>query len=195
VTSTNFANPVITEDTILAKEALRKEMRTRLAAMDEAEIATKSGKIVAKLKSSGWLRPGATVALFGGIEGEPDLLELVPWLVDRGATPVFFGFANGQLLPQRVAAVTDLVRGVFGVWMPPEGEEVVPHEKLDVILTPGLAFGADGTRLGRGRGFYDKLFGHPEVKAQRIGIGWEFQQVETVPNEPHDALMETVVLG
>ena len=170
-------------------------MRARLAAMTEAEVAAKSARIVEQLTSGDFLPPGATVALFGGIKCEPDLLELIPWLVARGSVPVFFGFDHDQLVPHRVMAATDLVRGVFGVWMPPAGAEIVPREKLDVILTPGLAFGADGTRLGRGRGFYDKLFGHPEVKARRIGIGWECQQVETVPTEPHDALMESVVAG
>ena len=175
------------------KESLRREMRARLATMTEAEVAEKSVQLVQRLITGEELAPGATVALFGGIKGEPDLLGLVPWLVSRGSVPVFFGFDHDRLVPQRVENSTDLVRGIFGVWMPPLGAKVVPVEELDVILTPGLAFGADGSRLGRGRGYYDKLFAHPQVKARRIGIGWDFQRVPSVPTEPHDALMETVI--
>ena len=175
------------------KEELRREMRGRLKAMTADEIASKSRRIVQALMEGNWLPPSSTVALFGGIAGEPDLLPLIPWLLERGSTPVFFGFADGQLVPQRVDDRHVLTRGVFGVWLPPQDAPVVPCEALDVILTPGLAFARDGMRLGRGRGHFDRLFARPEVKARRIGVCWEFQCLETVPAEPHDAPMHAVV--
>ncbi len=183
MTSTIFAN----------KDALRKEMRARLSAMTAGGVSRRSSLLLERLREGGWLPPGSTVTLFGGIQGEPDLLELVPWLLERGSVPVFFGFSEGMLVPQRVDDAGLLHRGVFGVWVPPPEAEVVPYEDLDVILTPGLAFSGSGVRLGRGKGHYDRLFGRSEVKARRIGLCWDFQLVDTVPMEPHDALMNAVI--
>lgn len=172
---------------------LRREMRARLKAMTMEEVAARSALIVHALQNDALLPPGSTVALFGGIPGEPDLLPLIPWLLERQSIPVLFGFKDGQLVPQRVDDPQTLERGIFGVWIPSADAPLVPADQLDVILTPGLAFGRDGMRLGRGRGHFDRLFAQPEVKARRIGVCWEFQRVDAVPAEPHDAPMDAVV--
>ncbi len=169
-------------------------MRAKLSSMSSEEIAGKSAQIVEKLmRDAAWLPAQATVALFGGIPGEPDLLPLIPWLRERHATPVFFGFHDGELVPHQVDEPSTLVRGIFGVWIPPVDAPLVPVEQLDVILVPGLAFGRDGMRLGRGRGHFDRFFARPEVKARRIGVCWECQRVDAVPTEPHDAPMDAVI--
>ncbi len=172
---------------------MRGEMRSRLAAMTDEEVAIKSALVVNRLQSDEWLPANSTVTLFGGIKGEPDLLPLIPWLLERHCTPVFFGFRDGLLIPQRVESSGQLKRGIFGVWIPVPDAPVVPCEQLDVILTPGLAFDRDGMRLGRGRGHYDRLLGLTEMHARRIGVCWEFQHVDAVPAEPHDVPMHAVV--
>ena len=147
----------------------------------------------ASLSHKTLLTPGSVIALFGGIVGEPDLLPLIPWLVERGCTPVFFGFFHDRLVPKAVRSADDLERGVFGVWMPREDSPMVELGALDVILTPGLAFDVAGHRLGRGRGYYDRFFADPRVRARRVALGFDYQLVDTVPVEPHDALMHEVI--
>ncbi len=56
-----------------------------------------------------------------------------------------------------------------------------------VILVPGLAYDGQGNRLGRGRGFYDKFLGQPELEsAVRIGVCWSLQRVTEIPTFEHD---------
>ncbi|MDB6137448.1 MAG: 5-formyltetrahydrofolate cyclo-ligase [Verrucomicrobiaceae bacterium] len=176
-----------------AKEALRRKMRDQLTAMAPEDLAARSLLLGDVLRNGGWLEAGATVALFGGIPGEPDLLSLIPWLLERQSVPVIFGFKNGQLIPQRINDPKELHRGIFGVWIPPADAAIVPVAQLDVILTPGLAFSRDGMRLGRGRGHFDRLFAQPEVTATRLGVCWNFQLVQEVPSEIHDARMQSVM--
>ncbi len=182
----------------VTKADLRHAMRLRLAAMPVQSLVKGSARILAQLTSdASWCPAGATVALFGGIAGEPDLLPLIPWLIARGARPVFFRMVSDELVPFAIRGVDQLERGPFGVWVPREAEcERLDASALTVILTPGLAFGRiDHQRLGRGRGFYDKLFARPEVTARRIGIGLTCQLVERVPSEPHDMPLDALVVG
>ncbi|MDB6075788.1 MAG: hypothetical protein JWO89_3428, partial [Verrucomicrobiaceae bacterium] len=72
-----------------------------------------SALILNRLRSDEWLPAHTTVALFGGIKGEPDLLPLIPWLLERQSTPVFFGFKGGLLIPQRIENSEQLERGIF----------------------------------------------------------------------------------
>ena len=183
----------------ISKPDLRRSMRALLAALPPHALAEGSASLLSQLTSdASWCPAGAAVALFGGIHGEPDLLPLIPWMAARGARPVFFGMKAGELVPCLIHdAAQQLARGPFGVWVPREAEcERIDAGALAVILTPGLAFSqVDKQRLGRGQGFYDKLFARPGVTARRIGIGFACQLVEHLPCEPHDVPLDAVVVG
>jgi 5-formyltetrahydrofolate cyclo-ligase len=84
-----------------------------------------------------------------------------------------------------------LVVGAFQVREPVAGCPVVAMNRLDLALVPGLAFDARGHRLGRGKGFYDRLLaGFP---GRTVGVAFDFQVVAQVPVEPHDIALNAVV--
>jgi 5-formyltetrahydrofolate cyclo-ligase len=70
---------------------------------------------------------------------------------------------------------------------------VVCFEKVDLALIPALAFDREGNRLGRGKGYYDRLMGRPGFWALRIGIVTERFLMPGIPTEPHDIGMDLVV--
>lgn len=182
------------ESLLDTKQRIRTELRASLRALGSGLIESWSAGIVRHLTAPGVIEPAqATVALFSGIPGEPDLLPLIPWVRSRGGRAVFFGFAEGQLVPCLVKDTSELERGLFGVWVPRASCPVLPAEELDVILTPGLAFDRQGGRLGRGRGHFDRLFAQAGVKARRVGVCFDCQVIDQVPVEAHDARMDVVV--
>jgi 5-formyltetrahydrofolate cyclo-ligase len=77
--------------------------------------------------------------------------------------------------------------------MEPIGE-VFPESRYDEItlaLIPGMAFDAEGHRLGRGKGYYDRLL--PRLsRAYKMGVCFPFQMVDAVPSEPHDQKVDEV---
>ena len=65
--------------------------------------------------------------------------------------------------------------------------DVVP----DMVIVPAVALDANRNRLGRGKGFYDRLLNN--TTCPTIGVVCDFQLVEEVPVEPHDQPLDCVV--
>lgn len=81
----------------------------------------------------------------------------------------------------------------FGI-LEPRGTQLVAPNEVDCVIVPGVAFDDAGHRLGRGRGYYDRLF--PKMPdALRIGVCLGEQMVENVPCEVHDCTMHRVLSG
>ena len=133
-----------------------------------------------------------TIAVFAALPGEVDLSELVirhperRWVYPR---------VNGNDLTFH--AVTDpsaeLSTGAFGIREPSSSLAPVAIGRIDVFLCPGLAFDARGGRLGRGRGFYDRMLAGARADALKIGVCFARHLVPDTFPEPHYVQMNAVV--
>ena len=65
------------------------------------------------------------------------------------------------------------------------------YSNIDLAVIPGMAFTSDGKRLGRGKGYYDRLL--PHIRCKKIGLAFPFQIVSDIPCESHDIMMDMVV--
>lgn len=178
------------------KTALRQQMRGRLKMLPDSTLRRWSGQIVSALQKRAdlWHTPG-TVALFGGLRSEPDLVStFMPWLHGQGWRTAFFAVQGVELVPVPVESAQGLRRGPLGVWEP-AGTVALPLEALDLILVPGLAFGLrDGARLGRGGGYYDRLLARKQTaQARRVGVAFHIQLLPDLPCEAHDIRVPEVV--
>lgn len=84
----------------------------------------------------------------------------------------------------------DLAIGAYGI-AEPTGEVFTDYKSIDLAVIPGVAFDMAGHRLGRGKGYYDKLL--PRISAFKIGICFPFQLIEEVPAESFDICMNTII--
>lgn len=73
----------------------------------------------------------------------------------------------------------------------PTGNDTTSPDEIELIIVPAVAYDRKGNRLGRGKGFYDRLLGTTD--ATKIGVGYEFQLVDEIPVEPHDVRMDMVI--
>jgi 5-formyltetrahydrofolate cyclo-ligase len=84
------------------------------------------------------------------------------------------------------------VEGPFGVLEPTPESPVVDLQKVTGLLIPGLAFNKNGTRLGKGLGFYDKSL--ETFQGLKVGICFDFQLAESsLPHEAHDIQVDWIV--
>jgi 5-formyltetrahydrofolate cyclo-ligase len=133
-----------------------------------------------------------TIAAFAALPGEPDLM---PTLLSRPERQWGFPRVDGETLVfHRVDnPAVDLVPGSFGVAEPSALQPVLPIEEIDVFLCPGLAFDPDGGRLGRGRGFYDRLLADANPVAIKLGVAFLHQILDRIPCDPHDVRMDGLI--
>src|SRR3954451_13611841 len=87
--------------------------------------------------------------------------------------------------PFRFRAGDPLEPGPFGIMQPKRSTPVV---EPDLILVPLIAIDGKGTRLGRGKGHYDRALARLKKSGARlVGVGWPLQRlVETVPTDEWD---------
>lgn len=86
----------------------------------------------------------------------------------------------------------DMAIGAYGI-AEPVGPAFTELSAIDVAVVPGVAFDAAGHRLGRGKGYYDRLL--PHLRAVKVGICYPYQLLAEVPAEPFDVRMDAVVSG
>jgi len=73
----------------------------------------------------------------------------------------------------------------------PVGENFCDHEKIDLIIVPGVAFDMNNNRLGRGKAYYDKLL--KTTQAYKAGVCFDFQLIDYVPVDEYDIKMDLVI--
>lgn len=96
----------------------------------------------------------------------------------------------------RASGPEELCDGPHGLTEPLPSCPEVAVEDIDVMLVPGLAFDAAGRRLGHGGGYYDGAGRDLRERcptALLIGIGYDFQIVETCPADERDVAVDLVV--
>lgn len=91
-----------------------------------------------------------------------------------------------------VSDFKNLTIGSFGI-LEPAGNRPIAWEEIDIALVPGLAFDQRGHRLGFGKGYYDRVLPLLKKSALTVGLGYSFQIVEQIPDEPHDISLKAVL--
>lgn len=82
------------------------------------------------------------------------------------------------------------VVGAYGI-TESTGPIVTDYDSIDLAIIPGRAFTPDGCRLGRGKGYYDRLL--PLLHCPTIGICFSFQILENIPIDTHDIKVDKVI--
>jgi 5-formyltetrahydrofolate cyclo-ligase len=174
------------------KTELRSHIRARLEKISPAVRAVESIELCERLKTQ---MPSAhTILFFAPLPDELDVwpvLELSLALGVNCALPFFNAEKNnyGAKLLKNLAP--DIVTGKLGVREPAASCAEIPLNQFDLILVPGMAFDLSGNRLGRGQGFYDRLL--ENASGIKCGVGYDFQLLEKIPAEPHDAKVDFIL--
>ena len=179
---------------IESKQALRALARARVVGLSSEYRAAAAAQVVVSLASRPEWARASSVLLFAPLPDEVDVWPLVELALMAGKTvvlPAFVPGINSYVARQIVDMTRDIVVGKFGVREPADVCVEVPLNQLDLVLVPGIAFDARGGRLGRGKGFYDRLLAG--VRGAKCGVAFDEQLVDAVPVGPHDIRLNCIL--
>jgi 5-formyltetrahydrofolate cyclo-ligase len=135
-----------------------------------------------------------SVLFYSPIPGELDLSPLIELALESGKAVLLPRFAAGTGTYEAVRVSNlngDCGPGKFGIAEPLPHCAAYPLKSLDLALAPGLGFDLAGRRLGRGRGFYDRLLA--QVAGAKCGVAFDQQIVGEIPAEGHDIHMNFIL--
>ncbi len=128
-------------------------------------------------------------ALFLAYGREVDLAALHQELWRQGrplAVPRTQGLPAGIMQAVYLRSEDELTRTERGIAEPSAAAEPCPPEALAAVLLPGVAFDAQGGRLGQGGGYYDRFLARLSPQTLLIGVAYDWQLAPTLPQAAWD---------
>lgn len=176
------------------KNSVRREVLARRDALDATlriELALRVAEIGARAID---FAPGAVISGFLPIRSEIDLRPLMSALREKGARLCVPAVLDRETIVFReLERGAQLVQTGFGTVGPGAQAAVLDP---GIILLPLAAFDARGHRLGYGAGHYDRAVARLHARGLRprlIGTAFGCQEVERVPDEAHDAMLDEIL--
>ena len=156
--------------------------------LSEIEKAAAAEEVFSRLENTAAFMMADTILMYHSL---PDELQTVSFLRKwNGKKRFFLPRVNGVNLDLLPYDESRLELGSFHI-EEPIGSDVADVDDIELMIIPAVAFDRNGNRLGRGKGFYDRLLA--TSRATKIGVGYDFQLLDSIPAEPHDVAMDMVI--
>ncbi len=173
------------------KRILRQSIRTIKASYSRAELEALSLSLLQRLEQHPRFVEARTVLLYHSLSDEVDTHAFIDrWCSQK---EIILPTVVGDDLELHHYTGSNCLRlGSYGI-MEPSGELFTDLDRITLAVIPGMAFDQQGNRLGRGKGYYDRLL--PRLsRAYKLGLCFPFQLLaEEIPHEPHDCRMDEVL--
>ena len=177
------------------KALLRAAVIAARRAVPGPERAVAATSITAAVLTLPEVTAARTVALYVSIGTEPATAELLDVLRSRDVTVLLPQLRADSDLDWAIYAgqahLSPAARGIPSPDGPPLG--VLALADADVVVVPALAVGADGTRLGRGGGSYDRALARVAPGRPVVALLYDGELLPVVPAEPHDRRVTVAV--
>ncbi|MDE6409049.1 MAG: 5-formyltetrahydrofolate cyclo-ligase [Muribaculaceae bacterium] len=172
----------------MEKSEIRRKIKAMRSMLLEAEKMSAADEVFEQLEKTAAFLLADRILMYHSL---PDELSTHRFLDKwHGRKSFYLPRVNGVNLEILPYDETRLELGAFHI-EEPTGNNTVPAEDIELVIVPAVAYDRSGNRLGRGKGFYDRLLA--TTKATKVGVGYEFQIVDEIPAEPHDVKMDMVI--
>lgn len=179
-----------------SKQNLRKSMLELRNKQSQESILQKSERILTNMLNLEEYNSSKVILVYSGKETEVQTEKLIRHaLKDKR---VILPITNVKKRILEISEIKnydlELERAVFNILEPKkEYYRRVNVDIIDLVVVPGVCFDNRGHRLGYGFGYYDKLLTIVNRPIPFIGLAFEFQLVENLPNSHHDVPVHIIV--
>ena len=176
----------------MPKRSIRSRYLAERKSRPAASCLAASREIQRRFLASNLFLDAGCLALYSAIHNEVLTDQVAERALEQGKTLAYPRTRGDHLEFVRTRTQKDMAVGSFGVLEPRDGE-LVPVEKLDLVVVPGVVFDCSGHRLGYGRGFYDRALSACRADCAKVGFAYDFQLVATLPVAQHDKQLSALV--
>ena len=171
------------------KDDIRDRVKARKSLLSQAEKAFAAKCVFDRLEQSAAFLLAENILLYHSLPDELSTREFLDkW---SGRKHFFLPRVNGVNLDILPYDRSHMALGAFHIEKP-QGDDTADINSIELIVVPAIAYDKRGNRVGRGKGYYDRLL--QSTAATKIGVGYDFQLIsEDIPVEPHDVAVDIVI--
>lgn len=175
----------------MEKSEIRKQVRALKKEVPLEQKIRRSQPIMEKVSALDVFKDSKTVLLYWSMDDEVYTHDFVRQWYESKCILLPCVEGDDLLLRQYTGPESMQPGPQFGI-PEPTGKVFDDLEKVDMIVVPGVAFDRKNNRMGRGRGFYDRLL-KSTPNAVKVGVAFDFQIFDSIPVESFDVPMDVVV--
>ena len=177
------------------KKALRRQFSAARKALTPMEHLVLDGAICSRIAGLAEFAEAATVVAYASDGFEVNVRSIIEMALRLGKTvamPRYDVAKKVYELAQITVFERDMVPGKYGLLEPSSDLPIADLSEKTLWLIPAVAFDKNGTRLGRGGGFYDRML--ENAPGKRVGVFYHCQfSSETLPQAEHDQILTMAV--
>ena len=176
------------------KHSLRAAALAQRSLLSRSESLARSRLIQARALQFPPYLLRRSVALYNPIQNEVETREILDHALVTGKNVFFPRFGPEDSLELiKIRSATEFSPGRFGILEPTGEGRLAGRDREElVVFVPGVAFDLRGNRLGRGKGWYDRLI--KELGgAILVALAYDFQIVDEIPVEEWDQRVHYVI--
>lgn len=171
------------------KAEIRKQIRLLKKQYNAEELKEMSQNAIQRIEAHPSFLSAKTVLLYSSLADEVDTKPLISKYAAKKT--ILLPTVVGDDLELHVYhEESETKKGVFSI-EESEGPLFTDYATIDLAVIPGMAFDRNGNRLGRGKGYYDRLL--PKLNGKKIGVCFSFQFLDSIPCEKHDIPMDEII--
>ena len=177
------------------KQKLKLEIFEKRKNLSEEEVEEKSKKVIDNLSSLEEFQKAKNILFYVSCNNEVDTQEIIKELLKEKNIIVPYTIKNKPaIFLSELKDFVELEPKTFGILEPKEKYiREFGREKLDLVIVPGIVFDKNGHRIGYGYGYYDRFLKTIKKDVVKIGLAFDFQLIDKVPEEEHDVPLDIVV--
>lgn len=172
----------------MKKDEVRRKVRAQKSMLTEREKSIAADAVFDMLEKTAAFILSENILMYHSLPDELSTLRFIDKWNSRKR--FFLPRVNGVSLDILPYDKTSLKLGSFQI-EEPDGDDIHSVHEIDLIIVPGVGYDPRGNRVGRGKGYYDRLLS--ESKALKIGVGYDFQVVDEIESEQHDIKVDIVI--
>lgn len=172
----------------MKKDEIRRRVKARKSLLTEQERDIAARMVFEKLEPLAAFAMSDSILMYHSLPDELSTHRFIDKWHDRKR--FFLPRVNGMHLEILPYDRSRMHIGAFHI-EEPTGNDTTHVDEMEMIVVPAVAYDANGNRVGRGKGYYDRLLA--ESRAIKIGVAYDFQMVDEIETDDFDVPVDIVI--